>query len=238
LSESAIINLPESTEGTSQQSMPRESKKNRLTRIYNISDRMAVLYPEAACGLIWHDPFSLLIAVILSAQTTDQAVNRVTPELFRHWPDAASLAVADPDQLMSVVRRLGLFRVKTRNCRAVAEMIMLEFSGEVPQSMQQLLRLPGVGRKTANIVLTEAFQVVEGIAVDTHVFRIAHRLGLVDKAADTPEKTERELLRVIPDKLWGQINHRWVLFGREFCTARNSHCEICPLAELCPSAVK
>jgi endonuclease-3 len=192
-------------------------------------------YPQAQCALQFHDPFTLTIAVLLSAQTTDAAVNRVTPELFARWPDAHALAQANPRDVEQVIRIIGFFRVKARNCVACAQMLLSDFGGEVPASMEELIRLPGVGRKTANIVLNNAFGIVEGIAVDTHVFRIAHKLRFSPKSSDTPAKTEKDLLALYPREMWGPINHQWVLFGREVCIARRPRCLECPLSDLCPS---
>jgi len=214
--------------------MPRESKQSKIARAREVARRMAELYPEADRLLHYSDAFTLLIAVILSAQTTDTAVNQVTPEVFKRWPDAASLAAAEPDDVAEVIRQLGLYRTKAKHCVLAAQMLMSDFAGKVPQTMRQLTRLPGVGRKTANIVLNQGFNIVEGIAVDTHVFRIAHRLNFVPDTADSADKTERELLRIIPKELWRDINYHWVQFGREFCSARVLRCEVCPLADLCP----
>ena len=215
--------------------MPRESKKSKLARALDVCERMDKLYPAARTALDYEGAYGLLIAVILSAQTTDVAVNQVTPELFRRWPDAASLANADAAELSDVIHSIGFFNVKARNCIEAARLLVSEFGGEVPASMAELIQLPGVGRKTANIVLNHAFGVVEGIAVDTHVFRIAHRLRFVASGSDTPDKVEKDLLGLLPRELWGGINQRWVLFGRDFCQARKPRCAECPLVDLCPS---
>ncbi|MDR2956767.1 MAG: endonuclease III [Coriobacteriales bacterium] len=216
--------------------MPREAKKAKQDRALSVAERMDELYPAAACLLDFKTPFSLVIAVLLSAQTTDAAVNRVTPELFRRWPDPISLAGATQSEVASVIRRTGFYQVKAKHCIQTAQMLVSDFAGEVPSTMAELTRLPGVGRKTANIVLTQAFGIVEGIAVDTHVFRIAHCLRFAPASADTPAKVEQALLGLLPKQLWGSINHRWVQFGREFCIARKPRCMVCPLADLCPSA--
>ena len=218
--------------------MPRESKQAKLNRALLVNQRMQTQYPQAASELNSTDSFSFLIAVILSAQTSDAAVNQVTPALFNRWPDAFSLADADPNDVAETIRRIGFFKVKAKHCIATAQMIVSDYAGQVPQTLAELMRLPGVGRKTANVVLAQSFGVSEGIAVDTHVFRIAHRLGFVAPGANTPNKVEQELLRLYPSALWGEINRHWVLFGREFCIARQPHCMLCPLADICPSAVK
>jgi endonuclease-3 len=209
-----------------------------LKRALAVDQQMDKLYPAAETALVYQDAFSLLIAVILSAQTTDVAVNQVTPELFARWPDAAGLAQADPAELAEIIRRIGFFRVKARHCIQTAQIITAEHAGQVPDTMSSLTRLPGVGRKTANIVLNHAFGIVEGIAVDTHVFRIAHRLRFSPEASDSPTKVEKDLLQLYPENLWGGINHRWVLFFFFYCRARQPRCNECPLAELCPTALK
>jgi endonuclease-3 len=214
--------------------MAREAKAAKRVRALAVAERMNERYPEALCALHFHDPFTLTIAVLLSAQTTDAAVNKVTPELFRRWPTPEAMAAADPIVLEGIIRTIGFYHVKARNCVACAQMICADFGGEVPRTMADLRCLPGVGRKTANIVLNNAFGIVEGIAVDTHVFRIAHKLRF--SAATTPEGTEQDLLKLYPRELWGPINHQWVLFGREVCIARRPRCLTCPLADLCPSA--
>jgi endonuclease-3 len=196
---------------------------------------MDARYPTAECALHFSDAFTLTIAVLLSAQTTDVAVNKVTPELFGRWPDAPTMAQANPADIAEVIRSIGFYRVKSANCVKLAQMLIADFEGSIPHTMTELTRLPGVGRKTANIVLNNAFGIVEGIAVDTHVFRIAHRLGFSPRSSNTPEKVERDLLNTFPREQWGPINHQWVLFGREVCIARRPRCDECPLADLCPS---
>jgi endonuclease-3 len=216
--------------------MARESKAHRRERALEVARRMDERYPQAECALHFHDPFTLTIAVLLSAQTTDVAVNKVTPELFSRWPDPPAMAQARPGDIEKVIRSIGFYRVKAKNCIACAQMLLADFGGEVPRTMDELTRLPGVGRKTANIVLNNAFGIVEGIAVDTHVFRIAHRLRFSPTSSDTPDKTERDLLALYPREMWGSVNHQWVLFGREVCDARRPRCPECPLSDLCPSA--
>ena len=214
--------------------MPRESKAHKLERALEVQRRMSLRYPEAPCALDYKDPFSLTIAVLLSAQTTDINVNKVTPVLFEKWPTVEDLASADLAEVEEVVHPLGFYRMKAKHCIQCAQMVLSEFGGQVPADMDALQTLPGVGRKTANIVLNEGFGIVEGIAVDTHVFRIAHRLGF--SKADTPAKTEKDLLALFPRELWKPINHQWVLFGREVCEARNPRCQSCELADICPSS--
>ncbi|MBR3317786.1 MAG: endonuclease III [Atopobiaceae bacterium] len=212
--------------------MPRESKKSKVARVTEFCHRMDALYGEEPSALDWHSPFELVIAVLLSAQTTDAAVNAVTPELFRRWGTPALMAEADAAEVADVIHRLGFFRMKAQHCVGCGQMIMSDFGGEVPRTMAELVRLPGVGRKTANIVLNKAFGIVEGIAVDTHVFRIAQRMGLT--RATTPLAAEKDLLAVIPQELWEGVNSQWIRFGRATCTARVAHCDECPCADLCP----
>ncbi|MBQ9059410.1 MAG: endonuclease III [Atopobiaceae bacterium] len=216
--------------------MPRESLKSKTARAVEVCRRLSVRYPEDKVLLDHTSPFTLVIAVLLSAQTTDAAVNKVTPELFSRWPDPQSMASASEAELGQVIRSIGFWRTKAAHCIECAQMIVSDFGGEVPQTMEELTRLPGVGRKTANVVLSGAFGIVEGIAVDTHVFRISTRLKLTN--APTPAQAETDLLRVIPRELWGPVNHNLVRFGREVCDARKPLCDACELAELCPSAFK
>jgi endonuclease-3 len=218
--------------------MPRESKTAKRLRASEVARRMDLRYPQAECALHFYDAFTLTIAVLLSAQTTDVAVNKVTPELFGRWPDACAMAQAEPAEVAEVIRSIGFYRVKAANCVRLAQMLLSDFGGTVPQTMDELTRLPGVGRKTANIVLNNAFGIVEGIAVDTHVFRLAHKLGFSPKSSNTPEKVERDLLQVFLPEQWGAVNHQWVLFGREVCIARRPRCEQCMLADLCPALVQ
>lgn len=202
--------------------MPRESRAAKQQRAVEMCRRMGELYPQAECALHYRDPFGLVIAVLLSAQTTDVAVNRVTPVLFERWPTPADLAQAPLAEVEEVVHPLGFFRSKARHVVEAAQMVVSDFGGEVPQTMEELARLPGVGRKTANIVLNNAFDIVEGIAVDTHVFRIATRMGFTTVAE--PLDAEQDLLELIPSELWKPVNHQWVLFGRQVCDARKPAC--------------
>ena len=213
--------------------MPRESKKAKRERAIEVCRRMQELYPAVQSALNYSDPFTLVICVLLSAQTTDAAVNKVTPELFRRWPTAEAMAEADPADIAEVIRTIGFFRTKSVHCVEAAQMIVSDFGGEVPRTMDELPLLPGVGRKTANIVLNKAFGIVDGIAVDTHVYRIATRLGLTK--APTPLAAEQDLLDVLPQELWGPVNEQWIHFGRDVCDARSPRCDACALADLCPS---
>ena len=215
--------------------MPREKKAEKLARAIQIADRMYAHYGRGECALHYTTPFTLTIAVLLSAQTTDAGVNKVTPALFAKYGTPQAMAQADVEDVAEIIHSIGFYRNKAKNCVACAQMIMSDFGGEVPRTMEEMQRLPGVGRKTANVVLNEAFGIVEGIAVDTHVFRIAHKLKLAGPSADTPAKTEEALLRLYPREYWGPVNHQWVLFGREFCIARRPRCADCFIGDLCPS---
>lgn len=218
--------------------MAREKIADKRARALAVADRMNKYYGQAECALNYTSPFTLTIAVLLSAQTTDAGVNKVTPILFDRYGTPEAMAQADVEDVMNIIHSIGFYRNKAKNCIATAQMIMSDFGGEVPHTMEELQRLPGVGRKTANIVLNEAFGIVEGIAVDTHVFRIAHILKFAGPSADTPAKTEEVLLRLYPQKYWKPINHQWVLFGREFCIARRPRCTQCFISDLCPNAPK
>ncbi len=214
--------------------MPRESRQAKRTRALEVARRMNEHYPNAECALNYDgDPFRLTIAVLLSAQTTDKGVNRVTPMLWDRYPTVASLAAASPADVEDIIRSIGFYRTKAARCIECAKIVLSDYGGTIPRSIYELQRLPGVGRKTANVVLNEAFGIVEGIAVDTHVFRIAHMLRFSN--ADDPKKTEEDLLALYPRELWGPVNHQWVLFGRETCIARRPKCGECFLRDLCPT---
>lgn len=213
--------------------MPRESKKAKRERAIEFCHRMDELYPQPTPALNFANPFQCVIAVALSAQTTDANVNKVTPELFDRWPTPEAMAQADPDELEQVIWSIGFHHNKARNAVNCARMIMSDFGAEVPQTMEELQKLPGVGRKTANIVMNECFGQVEGIAVDTHVFRIAHRMRFSSKK--TPGEVERDLLALLPRELWKDANSQWIRFGRQYCVARKPHCEECPCVDICPT---
>ena len=217
--------------------MPRESMKSKRDRALTVCERMAEHYPNAQPALEFGgDPFRLTIAVLLSAQTTDAAVNKVTPVLWERYPTIEDLAAANVSDVAGILHSIGFFRTKAANCIKCAQMVLTEFGGEVPHTYEDLQRLPGVGRKTANIVMNAGFGVVEGIAVDTHVFRIAHKLKLSN--AKDASKTEQDLLKLIPKELWEPVNHQWILFGREICNAKRPDCGSCFLSDLCPSCGK
>lgn len=208
------------------------SVSSLAARARNVRQRLARRYPEPRTELTWTTPWELLVATILSAQCTDVRVNTVTPELFATWNTVEQMARAEPAQIEKVIRPTGFFRNKAKNLHASASRIVTEFQGQVPRTMEEMLTLPGVARKTANVVLSNAFGVQAGIAVDTHVKRIAFRLGLTDQT--NPDKVERDLLKLFPQQSWGAVNHYLVLFGREVCVARKPRCGGCELADLCP----
>jgi endonuclease-3 len=196
--------------------------------------RLGGLYPRAHIALDYDDPWHLLIAVILSAQTTDVGVNKVTPVLFARFPGPAELAGADVLEVEAIVRPTGFYHQKTRSIMATARMVCSEFGGRVPDTMEDLMRLPGVARKTANIVIANAYGKVEGIAVDTHVFRLSHRLGLTTES--DPDKVERDLTSLLPREDWFHVNYRFIDHGRAVCTAKRPICGACVLSDICPSA--
>ena len=210
----------------------RESASARSCRAEAIARRLCEAYPDSHCSLDFASPFQLVIATILSAQCTDKRVNMVTPELFRRWPDAAALAGATQRDLEAVIRSTGFFRAKAKSLLGCAQALVDRHGGEVPQTIEELVRLPGVGRKTANVVLGTAFGIASGVVVDTHVGRISRRLGLT-RAADAV-RAERDLVRVLPRDHWIAFSHRLIEHGRGVCSARRPVCDDCSLLDLCP----
>lgn len=201
-----------------------------------VADRLARRYPGRArdlCALRFETPFQLLVATILSAQSTDVRVNLVTPELFRQYPDAAALAAADPQKLEAIIRSTGFFRAKTKNLIGMATALVERFDGQVPSTLEDLVTLPGVGRKTANVVRSVAFD-LPGLPVDTHVGRLSRRLGL--SAATDPAKVEAEVSGLLPPEELGVFSLRLILHGRAVCLARRPRCAMCVLEDLCPSS--
>ncbi|MDY4040906.1 MAG: endonuclease III [Collinsella sp.] len=217
--------------------MARETNAAKRERGVEFCERLNRRYGPVECFLDHANPFRLVISVLLSAQTTDAQVNKVTPELFRRWPTPEEMAGATAEEVAEVIKSLGFYKTKAKHAVQAAQMIMADFNGEVPRTMAELTRLPGVGRKTANIVLNVSFGIVEGIAVDTHVNRIAHRLKLSPKTHEKePLKTEQDLLKILPQEYWENVNHQWISFGREICHARGPLCGECPMTDICPSA--
>lgn len=201
--------------------------------IPRLLDLLQETWGHAVCELDHANAYQLLVATILSAQSTDKMVNTVTPALFARYPDAAALAEADPAELEGMIHSTGFFRAKSRSLLGMARRVVSEYGGEVPRTMAELITLPGVARKTANVVLGTAFGIAEGIAVDTHVKRLAARLGLT--AHTDPAKIEQDLMQVIPRDRWIDFSHQVIWHGRRICHARAPACGQCPLAPVCPS---
>jgi endonuclease-3 len=196
--------------------------------------RLKSEYPGAKTALDWSNSLELLVATILSAQTTDVRVNAVTPTLFAKYPTAADYAAADPTELEEDIRPTGFFRNKAKSLRSMARALVDDHGGEVPRTMEDLVALPGVGRKTANVVLGNAFSIDEGVVVDTHVRRLSNRLGFTTH--NDPEKIERDLMQTVPKRDWTVFSHLLILHGRSVCKARKPACEDCVVNDLCPSA--
>ena len=211
---------------------PKPTKKQE--RAGEIVDRLRQMYPKAKCSLDFTNAFELLIATMLSAQSTDARVNIVTKSLFHKYPSPAAFARAGQVEMERDVRQTGFFRNKAKAVIAASKAIVEKHGGEVPQTMEQLTALPGVGRKTANVVLSNAFRKPVGIVVDTHVGRVSGRLGLT--ANSDAEKIEQDLMKLIPPKEWTSFSHRLIEHGRQICVARKPKCSDCRLNELCPSA--
>ncbi len=209
-----------------------ETIQEKRTRASAISERLALAYPEIKVPLDHKNAFELLVAVILSAQCSDEAVNKVTPILFHRYPDPQALAQAPTHEIEKVIRTLGLFRAKARSLQRCARQLIGEFGGRVPSSMEALTRLAGVGRKTANVILGHVFA-IPGIVVDTHCRRVSRRLGL--GRHEEPTKIERDLNRLLPAEQWTAFSHRLIIHGRRVCHARKPACASCVLNELCPS---
>ncbi len=212
----------------------RESKRARQRRTEEILGRLQEEYPESRCALHHRDPLELLVATILSAQCTDKRVNLVTPTLFERYPTAAHYAEADLGELEEMVRTTGFYRNKARSLQGLGQALVATHDGQVPDSMEELQRLPGVGRKTANVVLGNAFGIDEGIVVDTHVGRLSRRLALSDEKG--AEAVERDLMALVPRSHWTLWAHLLIDHGRKVCKARKPACQVCVLADLCPAA--
>lgn len=220
------------------QRAPRPQRPNRTRTLIGdeavrkVLQALAAKYPHPKTALRHENPFQLLIATILSAQSTDAGVNRVTPALFAACPTPQAMLECGEERIAEMIRTLGLYRSKARHIVAACRMLIEEFGGEVPRTREQLMRLPGVGRKTANVVLSNAFG-IPAIAVDTHVFRVANRLGLANGVR--PEQVETQLMKRIPRELWMNAHHWLIYHGRETCHARNPNCEDCIVRQWCPT---
>jgi endonuclease-3 len=212
----------------------RESKRARRERADRIYGLLQEEYPAAECELDFENPFQLAVATILSAQTTDERVNMVTPALFRRYPDADRLAAARQEDVEELIRTTGFFRNKARNIIGFARAVVVDHQGDVPRSMDQLSLLPGVGRKTANVILGNAFGIDEGVVVDTHVRRLSQRLGFTRE--EDPVKIELELMELFAQDRWTMLSHLLIWHGRRVCEARRPLCEACVVSHLCPSS--
>lgn len=217
------------------QSVPasRRGRSAEAIRITAVLDELDRLYPDAHCELNYRSPFELLISVILSAQCTDDRVNLITPTLFARYPDAAALAASDQEEVEKIIFSTGFYRNKAKNIRAAAQKLTEKFGGAVPRTMTDLLSLPGVARKTANVVLGTAFGIPSGVVVDTHISRLSQRLGMTSH--DEPEKIERDLQKLWPEERWILSGHRLIWHGRRVCFARKPSCATCTLRPLCPA---
>jgi endonuclease-3 len=218
--------------------VPRESKKSRRERTAGIIARLKKAHPDAKCALTHANPLELLVATILSAQCTDKRVNQVTPALFEKYRTADDWASAPQEQLEEEIRSTGFYRNKAKNIRAAMATIRDEHGGDVPRRMDALLALPGVARKTANVVLGNAFGVEAGIVVDTHVTRLANRLRLTRHKTNQGDKIEKDLCELVPRGEWALFSHLLIFHGRRVCTARKPDCDACTVSDLCPSARK
>jgi len=211
--------------------MANKKSPTNPARVAAILDTLAQTYPNATCALHHKSAWQLLVATILSAQCTDVRVNLVTPALFKAFPTPKAMAAASLPELEELVRTTGFFRNKAKSIQGAGRIITEEFHGKVPQTMDELLRIPGVARKTANVVLGSWFGIADGIVVDTHVLRLSRRLGLTRETA--PEKVERDLMQIIPQSKWIDFSHQLISHGRAVCIARKPRCAGCPLEPLC-----
>jgi endonuclease III len=215
---------------------PRAADYTSPARLERIFAGLDQLFPQAQCALRHENPFQLLVATILSAQCTDERVNKVTPELFAKHPAAQDFAALPQPVLEQEIRSTGFFRNKAKNLIGAANKIVSDFGGQVPRTMEEMLTLPGVARKTANVVLGTAFGLPTGVVVDTHVFRIARRLKLSKQK--TPEKVEQDLMKLVPKERWISFGHQVIWFGRKICHARRPLCADCPLEPICDAPDK
>ncbi|NJL65501.1 MAG: endonuclease III [Methylacidiphilales bacterium] len=208
-------------------------KSSNKQRALEVLVRLKRFYPDATCSLDYSTTVQLLVATILSAQCTDERVNKVTPALFARFPDAPSMANADLAEIMELVRTTGFYRNKAKNIQGACRMIVQDFGGQVPNRMDDLLKLPGVARKTANVVLAHAYGINAGVTVDTHVKRLSNRLGFTEH--EDPIRIERDLMKLLPQADWENWSIRLIYHGRAVCKARNPSCDRCEFADLCPS---
>jgi endonuclease-3 len=214
--------------------MGGKSRKQAPSRSLAILDILQRTWPKATCELNFRNGYQLTVATILSAQSTDKMVNQVSPALFRRYPTPAALAEAEPAELETLIHSTGFFRQKARSLLGMARMVVADFGGKIPRTMEEIVKLPGVARKTANVVLGSAYGVASGVVVDTHVRRVAGRLGLT--AQTDPVKIEVDLMEVVPRERWIDVGHQLIWHGRRICHAARPECTACPIAPLCPSA--
>jgi endonuclease-3 len=212
-----------------QETLPQKRKRTR-----QLIHRLKAAHPDARCSLNYSNPLELLVATVLSAQCTDERVNRVTEALFKRYRTASDYAAAPPGELEEAIKSTGFYRNKAKALRGCCAELAVQYSGEVPADLAALIQLPGVGRKTANVILGNAYEMAEGIVVDTHVRRLAGRLGLTRHT--DPDKIEHDLLQLVPRADWIIIGHLLILHGRRICAARAPKCPVCPVKDLCPSA--
>lgn len=212
--------------------MSSTSKQTRRQRTIQINKRLREKYPEATTALNWKNPYELLVATILSAQCTDKTVNQVTQQLFAKYPTVEDLAAADREELQQDIYSTGFYRRKAKSIQQMAQKVVAEFNGEIPDNMEEMLTLPGAARKTANVVLGTAFEKPTGIVVDTHVKRLAARMGLTTKF--NPKKIEQDLTELLPRDQWIQFGHIMIWHGRDTCDAKKPMCAQCTLADICP----
>ena len=225
--------MPSKSKTKPKKGQPRKSEPKRVAELLR---RLEKAYPDAKCALTHRNPFQLFVSTILSAQCTDERVNMVTPSLFKKYPTPRDFAALRPEVLEAEIRSTGFFRNKTKSILGASKKIMKDYGGKVPKTMEDLLTLPGVARKTANVVLGTAYGIASGVVVDTHVHRISQRLDLTKEK--TPEKIEQDLIRIIPQDRWIDFSHEVIFHGRRCCTARKPKCAACPVADLCSSADK
>ncbi len=214
--------------GETTESLDLQARKKLVQKTQNALKKT---YPNPACALMHRTPFELLVATILSAQCTDKRVNEVTPELFRRFPDARAFADAPLEEIEFAIKSCGFYRNKALNISKASQKLVELYAGEVPADFEKLVDLPGVGRKTANCVLGNAFGISSGFVVDTHVLRLSRKIGLSDET--TPEKVEADLIALYPKKEWIDASHRLIFLGREYCVARRPKCDVCPLTKFC-----
>lgn len=226
--------MPKSTVNKSRNQKQRSPSKALKKRAEGIFQLLTELYPLATCSLSYETPVQLLVATILSAQCTDERVNKVTPALFAQFPDAEALAGCDRSDLETLIRSTGFYRNKAKNIQGACQMIITDFAGSVPSEMSQLLKLPGVARKTANVVSAHGFGNIQGVTVDTHVKRLSNRWQLTK--SDNPIQIERDLMALLPQAEWENYSIRTIYHGRAVCKARKPLCAQCQLIELCPTA--